>query len=109
MIEHPWQGFATQRNVALDAARGDWALEVDADERITPKLRDEILALVADPPPDVDNAVMPLRQLFLGRPLGPVRHVPRGALRGCSAERATGTTTGERCMKASGRRVGAPT
>ena len=81
VIEHPWQGFATERNVALDAARGEWALEVDADERITPKLRDEILALVADPPADVDNAVMPLRQLFLGRPLGPSAMYPAGRMR----------------------------
>ena len=81
VIEHPWQGFAIQRNVALDAARGEWALEVDADERITPELRDEILALVAHPPPDVDNAVMPLRQLFLGRPLGPSAMYPAGRMR----------------------------
>ena len=38
----PWPGFAAQRNLAADAARHDWILAVDADERVTPALRDEI-------------------------------------------------------------------
>jgi glycosyltransferase involved in cell wall biosynthesis len=40
----PWPGFVAGRNAALDAARHDWVLALDADERITPALRDEILA-----------------------------------------------------------------
>jgi len=43
----PWPGFAAQRNFALDAARHDWVLALDADERVAPVLRDEILALRA--------------------------------------------------------------
>ncbi len=70
VVQQPWKGFAAQRNVALDAARGEWALEVDADERITRALREEIVELVSNPPPDVDNAVLPLRQVFLGVRLG---------------------------------------
>ena len=40
-----WQGFAGQRNWALDNAgiATDWVLFVDADEHITTELRDEIL------------------------------------------------------------------
>ncbi len=71
VLERPWRGFAVQRNIALDAAHGEWALEVDADERVTPQLRDEILALVADPPLGVDNAAIPRREVFLGVSLGP--------------------------------------
>jgi hypothetical protein len=81
VLERAWKGFAAQRNMALDAARGEWVLEVDADERITPPLRDEIVALLADPPPQVDNAVMPLRQVFLGRRLGPSALYPSGRVR----------------------------
>jgi glycosyltransferase involved in cell wall biosynthesis len=40
----PWPGFVAGRNTALDAARHDWVLALDADERVTPALRDEILA-----------------------------------------------------------------
>src|SRR5947209_3726192 len=45
VIENPWPGFAAQRNVALDAARGEWILEIDADERVSPPLRRSIEAL----------------------------------------------------------------
>ena len=81
VVEHAWQGFAGQRNVALDAARGEWALEVDADERVTPSLREEILKLVTNPPPGIDNAVLPLRQVFLGARLGPSALYPAGRTR----------------------------
>jgi (heptosyl)LPS beta-1,4-glucosyltransferase len=70
VLEHPWEGFAVQRNIALDAAHGEWVLEIDADERVTPLLRDEIVALVADPSPGVDNAAVALRDVLFGRPLG---------------------------------------
>ena len=40
----PWPGFVAQRNLAVDAARHDWVLVVDADERVSPELRDEIQA-----------------------------------------------------------------
>ncbi|HEY7411726.1 MAG TPA: glycosyltransferase family 2 protein [Vicinamibacteria bacterium] len=40
----PWPGFVAQRNRAVDEARHDWVLAVDADERVTPALRDAILA-----------------------------------------------------------------
>jgi glycosyltransferase involved in cell wall biosynthesis len=41
--------FAAQRNFALDAAVGDWVLFIDADERVSGALRDEILAAVRTP------------------------------------------------------------
>jgi glycosyltransferase involved in cell wall biosynthesis len=40
----PWPGFVAQRNLAVAAAAHDWILALDADERVTPALRDEILA-----------------------------------------------------------------
>jgi glycosyltransferase involved in cell wall biosynthesis len=41
-----WQGFAVQRNRLLALARGEYIFFLDADEIITPELRDEIIALV---------------------------------------------------------------
>jgi glycosyltransferase involved in cell wall biosynthesis len=46
VIETDWPGFGPQKQRALDAARGPWILSLDADERIPPALRDEILANV---------------------------------------------------------------
>jgi glycosyltransferase involved in cell wall biosynthesis len=38
--------FAAQRDAALALARGDWVLFVDADERVTDALRDEVLSVI---------------------------------------------------------------
>lgn len=42
VLVEPWRGFPAQRNRALDLCAGDWVLFLDADERVTPELRDEI-------------------------------------------------------------------
>ena len=45
IVRTPWPGFTEQRNVATAAARHDWVLAVDADERVTTALRAEIETL----------------------------------------------------------------
>jgi glycosyltransferase involved in cell wall biosynthesis len=42
IVNAPWPGFVTQREFAVRAARHDWVLALDADERVTPGLRAEI-------------------------------------------------------------------
>src|SRR5262245_22467810 len=42
VLIEPWRGFPAQRNRALDLCAGDWVLFLDADERVTPELQDEI-------------------------------------------------------------------
>lgn len=41
-----WQGFAVQRNRLLAHVKGEYIFFLDADEIITPELRNEIIALV---------------------------------------------------------------
>jgi len=77
VVENPWPGFAAQRNVALDHAGGDWVLEIDADERVSPELADEIRAFLADPPAEVRMGAIPMRDVFLGKALGPSIRYPR--------------------------------
>ncbi len=38
-----WPGFGPQKNRALALANGQWVLSIDADERVTPELREAIL------------------------------------------------------------------
>jgi hypothetical protein len=76
VVHQPWLGFARQRNVAIDHARGDWILEVDADERIGEALRAEIERFLTNPPAGVDLAALPCREHFLGRRLGPAAKYP---------------------------------
>lgn len=45
-----WPGFGAQKNRALDLARGEWVLSIDADEEVTPELRDAIRGAVAAAP-----------------------------------------------------------
>lgn len=47
-----WAGFGPQKNRALDLAQGDWVFSIDADERVTPALAEEIQSAVqcADAP-----------------------------------------------------------
>jgi len=41
-----WPGFGPQKNRALAQAGGEWVLSLDADERVTLELREEIMAIV---------------------------------------------------------------
>ena len=47
--ERRFDTFAAQRDAALSLAHGDWVLFVDADERVRPALRDEVLATIGQP------------------------------------------------------------
>lgn len=40
---HKWQGFSEQKNYGFKKASGDWILFLDADDRVTPELKEEIL------------------------------------------------------------------
>jgi glycosyltransferase involved in cell wall biosynthesis len=46
-ITSDWPGFGPQKNRALNLATKDWVLSIDADERVTPELKQEILATMA--------------------------------------------------------------
>src|SRR5499427_6339046 len=37
-----WKGFAAQKNSAIDKARGEWILSLDADEEVSDGLAKEI-------------------------------------------------------------------
>jgi glycosyltransferase involved in cell wall biosynthesis len=41
-----WPGFGPQKNRAIALATCDWILSLDADEQVSPQLRDEILSVV---------------------------------------------------------------
>lgn len=65
-VDTDWQGFGRQKNRALALASGDWVLILDADERVSPALRAEILAILAGP----DSAPVwevPRQSSFCGR------------------------------------------
>jgi glycosyltransferase involved in cell wall biosynthesis len=63
-----WPGFGIQKNRALDLATGDWVLSIDADEVVTPRLRDAILAAIRHPA-GAEAFWLQRRSCFAGKPL----------------------------------------
>lgn len=61
-----WPGFGPQKNRALDAASREWVLSLDADERLTPELADEIRRVLATPGKTVCFA-LPRLSWYCGR------------------------------------------
>ncbi len=71
VLLHPFTDFAGQRNFGLSRVATDWALMVDADERVTQALAEEILAGIeaAGAEPHVAAFRLVRRNHFMGRPL----------------------------------------
>ena len=62
IVEGAFEREGPRRHAGLDAARGDWILEIDADEHVSPELAAEILAKIEKPDGDwfhipVDNYI----------------------------------------------------
>ena len=51
VIVRDWAGYVDQKNYAASQANHDWILSLDADERVTPALADEIKTTLAGSPP----------------------------------------------------------
>lgn len=69
VMQHPFVTIGLQRNAAIERATTEWILVVDADERATPQLGDEISGVVARP--DSEAYRIGRRNFFLGKE---VRH-----------------------------------
>ena len=69
IVEHEFIGFGPLKNMAADAARHDWIINVDSDEIMSPELASELASMSLDP--DVVYTV-PIINHFRGK-----------AIRGC--------------------------
>lgn len=58
--------FHINKQKAIDFAQGDWILQLDADERLTPSLRDEISNTIIRNPQE-DGFWLPRKNFFLGK------------------------------------------
>ncbi len=68
VYQNKFENFTDQRNLALDYASHNWILFLDADERLTPKLNQEILETVKKE--DAAEAYYFYRKfMFKGKPL----------------------------------------
>jgi glycosyltransferase involved in cell wall biosynthesis len=65
VIQKEWLGFGRQKQFAVEAARHDWVLCLDADERVSDTLRANIVAALAAPA--AQAYAMPRCNRFMGR------------------------------------------
>ena len=68
IYQRPWRGFGDQKNFGINQAANDWVFILDADERITPELRQEIEYVLASKDKDIPVAYsVPRRNFYFGK------------------------------------------
>ncbi len=66
--EQPWLGYRDQKNMALDLCSQPWVLALDADEEVSPTLKEEIVAFFRKGEDrSFDGVRFPRKTWFLGR------------------------------------------
>ncbi|MBM4128734.1 MAG: glycosyltransferase family 2 protein, partial [Nitrospira sp.] len=63
--QETWQGYAKQKQAGIDKASSQWVLVLDADERVTPGLKSEILQAISEN--RCAGFYLPRKNFFLGR------------------------------------------
>ena len=69
IFKNTFSDYGTQKNVALDKAGHEWVLNLDADERVSPRLRDEIVDLkqLPDEQINADGFLINRKTYYMGR------------------------------------------
>jgi acetyltransferase-like isoleucine patch superfamily enzyme/glycosyltransferase involved in cell wall biosynthesis len=85
VVEHAWEGYAAQKNWALDNLpfESPWILILDADESLTPTLAEEIRQVIQRPPQEVRESGFYLNRvlIFMGRPIRHCGYFPSWNIR----------------------------
>ena len=66
VFQRKWTNFSDQKNFANNRASFPWILSLDADERLSPELREEILQ-IKNEEPDCSAFSMPRQVFYLGK------------------------------------------
>ena len=71
-LQHEYVNSAAKKNWAIPQCKHDWVFIIDADERMTPELKKEVLGMLAVPKgPELDGYFVVRRNFFLG---GEIKH-----------------------------------
>ena len=65
VFHQPWQGFRDTKNAALALCTQDWVLSLDADEEVSPKLKQDIFSFFASDGPSRFTGVRFPRKVWL--------------------------------------------
>ena len=69
VIIRPWPGYAAQKQFAAEQASHAWLLSIDADERVTPSLAQEIQAIIETSKRDYQSYYISRQNYYLGYPI----------------------------------------
>ena len=62
-----WKGYGPQKNSVLEKCKGDWILLIDADEVISPQLKEKIKIIINSENPSSDVYKIKLRNIAFKR------------------------------------------
>lgn len=65
VLQKEWEGYAKQKQAAVDLAVSPWVFILDADERFTPELKAEVINAVKED--SHDGFYVPRKNFFMGR------------------------------------------
>ncbi len=66
VLHKDFAGYGSQKQYALENSTSDWVLGLDADERVTPELRDEILNILSRDG-SAKGYEIPFKNIFFGK------------------------------------------
>ncbi|MCK4666092.1 glycosyltransferase family 2 protein [Candidatus Dependentiae bacterium] len=67
VIHNKWPGHIEQKNFAIEHCSNDWIFSIDADERVSERLKSEILNVFEDPDTLPDAYFCPRKVFYLGK------------------------------------------
>ncbi|MBW1679690.1 MAG: glycosyltransferase family 2 protein [Deltaproteobacteria bacterium] len=67
VLQRKWPGYVEQKNFIIQQAKGDWILSLDADERVSPELQEDINAVLQGQMDNFDGFYFPRHSFYLGR------------------------------------------
>lgn len=65
-FQRKWEGYSDQKNFAISQAKYPWILSIDADERLSKELREEIIKIKGDEP-NFDGFSFKRKPFYLGK------------------------------------------
>jgi glycosyltransferase involved in cell wall biosynthesis len=67
VVHRDWTGYVAQKQYAMELARGEWALNLDADEALAPEACEEIRHAISVASSDIDGFSQPRLSRYLNR------------------------------------------
>lgn len=64
---HKFDNYADQKNFAIEKTKHDWVLAIDADEVVSPKLKEEILDIFSKTHDNTKGYLVPRLTFYLGK------------------------------------------